>query len=88
MAKHTLNTARQRHQSCRSGFFTVKFEQISHIVLMFPLLNTIEVNTSWVSHPMDKRIGPSEMPSTQVVSSGCFKTSFTHKSLSAIPTSS
>ena len=28
----------ERRQSRRSGFFIVNFEQISHIVLVFPLL--------------------------------------------------
>ena len=28
-----------KNTRCRSGVFTVNFEEISHIVLMFPVLN-------------------------------------------------
>ena len=36
-SKLTIKTP-ERHQLCRSGVFIVNFEQISHIILVFPLL--------------------------------------------------
>ena len=46
-SKLTIKTPERCHW-CHSGVFIVKFEQISHLVLMFPLLIRKKVNT-WVA---------------------------------------